>query len=262
MMNHPLKKHFIVRFIFVLPLIMLSCKDSEIPSLEGIINDSSISLPTRVAEPKNDYYSVVPGTVEWMQFESRDEMTRACQLEENMLSSLPTELLVEACLDYPFAYDFILVDDERFCVSDMIDSFNGLKELANRKEAVSYMINRYALLNKNNSGSAAINKSYLLSQSFIELLLCDESFLKKMTADELERFKTIAIEKYNEKVESFDYYGIYSLKHSLVVLGEIAMAGNCISDKQDLEAVNYFVRNYKTVTNETLAKISKIILNN
>jgi|AGTN01.3.fsa_nt_gi hypothetical protein len=66
-------------------------------------------------------YPVKPGTGGWRIFQSNQEKVEACQIPEEILSSLSTEDLAELYLQYPLLYDVFAFDNLN----------NGLEKLYN-----------------------------------------------------------------------------------------------------------------------------------
>lgn len=46
-------------------------------------------------------FPIKPGTEEWKQLKSGEEMVRVCKIPDSILTSLTTEALAKTCLSYP-----------------------------------------------------------------------------------------------------------------------------------------------------------------
>lgn len=88
-------------------------------------------------------YPIVPGSNEWKEFQSHQEMVDACQIPENVLASIDTESLVHLCLNYPLLFDIYAYNQ----VSDGFDAFynqfNGIQELLRRQNAIDVLLVLY-----------------------------------------------------------------------------------------------------------------------
>ena len=126
-------------FLIGIGVFLYACTDKEVET-------GSIDMATTrsVQEPAyNKYYSVLPGSEEWKSLQTGQEMWNVCQLPEEMLNELSTEELIEACMEFPMAYDFIAADSERKGIDFAIKHFNGLSELASREDAAGKLIEEY-----------------------------------------------------------------------------------------------------------------------
>ena len=89
-------------------------------------------------------YPVKPGTEEWKKFRRTEEMVRACQIPEKILSSLSTEDLTDLCLRYPLLADFFAFQNTNEGLDILFSSFNGIRELYKRKDVSSNLTRQYA----------------------------------------------------------------------------------------------------------------------
>ena len=88
-------------------------------------------------------YPVKPGTEEWKKFQSHEEMVSACQIPEEVLSSLSTEDLTELCLRYPLYTDFLNLENISDGLDRLFSDFNGIRELYRREDVWSSLNRRY-----------------------------------------------------------------------------------------------------------------------
>jgi len=88
-------------------------------------------------------YPVKPGTEEWKQLRSHDEMLRACQIPEDLLSILSTEDLTDLCLRYPALWFINVFNNTNTGLDNLFDTFNGIRELYKRKEVSTCLTRRY-----------------------------------------------------------------------------------------------------------------------
>lgn len=56
-------------------------------------------------------YPTKPGSSNWKQFKSHNEMIKACQMPDSILLQIPTKNLLESCLNYPLLFDILAYDN-------------------------------------------------------------------------------------------------------------------------------------------------------
>lgn len=121
-------------------------------------------------------YPVKPGTEEWKKFNSNEEMVDACQIPEDVLTSLSTDDLTELCLQYPLLYDIFAFDNLNNGLDKLFSDFNGVRELSKRKDVFERLLERYKYKIQNLSfleGEVSdVEKGlFIISVSALEVLL-------------------------------------------------------------------------------------------
>lgn len=79
----------------------------------------------------------------WQYLETNDERWAALQLPEDMLSTISTEDLVEACMTYPLSLDCFAYNNVESGVAAVISHFNGFTELKKREDAFDKVLDFY-----------------------------------------------------------------------------------------------------------------------
>ena len=103
-------------------------------------------------------YPVKPGSDEWEQIESTHGRIAICQIPEDILTSLATEDLTDICLHYPLLnFDLFFYRPHEIGLDMLFQKFNGVRELFNREDALSAILNWYSC--------AMQNLSYLDSEA-------------------------------------------------------------------------------------------------
>ena len=156
-------------------------------------------------------YPVKPGSGEWKQLQSNEEMVNACQIPEHLLSSLSTEKLTELCLQYPLIYDVFAFDNINNGLDKLYSDFNGIRELYKRKNVSDFLINQY--IQKMQTFSFLDEKSteyekgkFIVDVSLLEVLL--SRFVTKNDAS-YESYKNvlrILVTGYESKFKYTDYF--------------------------------------------------------
>lgn len=111
----------VVFCIFCIVILMAACQKAGEPT-------NSITEPYQ--------YPVVPGMEEWANLGSLQEMAKACQIPEDILSCMTTEALVETVANYPLWINVLAYDDPQLGLEHVKSYFNGLRELCTRDDAI------------------------------------------------------------------------------------------------------------------------------
>lgn len=226
--------------------------------------DDVEQVSTRAIEekPANKYYSVLPGTAEWRGLESGEAMFAVCQLSEDQIRDLSTEELVDACVLFPMAYDYILVNDERLATSFAIEHFNGLAELSKRDDGIDALIEKYKKMQYSEGiiNISGIDRSFALDLGYIELLLIDKSFFDKMGDEELKELNDAALFRYEEKLNHLNYTIPTEIKRSLLVLAKVRLRIDYSLSSKEKQDIEDFIDNYLFYNEENLENISRILM--
>jgi len=210
-------------------------------------------------------YPIKPGDKEWAKFKTGEEMLKACQIPDEILLRLSTKALTETCLNYPLFINYLAFNDERAGISHTIDSFNGLKELTNRKDGYKELINLYEQLpilpSKGSRFTYLNDKNISFKTDFIELIICDTRFIDKMNNSDLVKLKATVLKKYQGKLDNDGTHSLYNVLRTLL-LGAATVEKLNASNMQLRSANNDvadFIKNYNRPTKEQLEKITEII---
>lgn len=135
------------------------------------------------------YYKVLPGSKEWDSLQGAVEKTKACELDEETISLLSTEELLEVVLEYPLLINIYLYDGYSESIKHWKDSFNGLYFLLEREDALEKIIRKY---------EEFANSDYELQVDdfkkidALECMLYDEATVAAMTDDKCSRLSAAA----------------------------------------------------------------------
>jgi hypothetical protein len=88
-------------------------------------------------------YPIKPGTEQWKEFQTHDEMLKACQIPEETLKELKTDELIEIMLDYPLIGDVLAFNSLEQGMGRVKGRFNGFTGLLSRKDALEYLLSKY-----------------------------------------------------------------------------------------------------------------------
>jgi len=176
--------------------------------------------------------SVRQGTEERKKFKSNTEKITAYQIQENILSVLSTEELLDLCLRYPLLYDIFAFNDLNRGLDKLFSDFNGIRELYKREDVVYYLINRYAqkvqsfsFLNEEHSKSE--KGRFIISVSALEALLS--------RIDRQENNKEVLqnlIVGYEEKQKNANYFKGFGFRNNLFSRSQIISKMDNLSEDQ------------------------------
>ena len=184
---------------------------------------SAQDAPAQITDPAVAiaFYESVVSSPEWQTTVSRAERGNMVQLPEDMLSSMDTPALTEAVLEYPFFWDIYAFDDMQMGIDTMFETFNGVRELAQREDAGEVLLQKYMAEEVITDSQAETLESSKVVQrvvrlSNLESLLAQECFLQKMDHDQLETLKEVVAEKYFVKCSSSEYGGFDATFYKLI----------------------------------------------
>ena len=172
----------------VIILILFSCshnkdfieKNCEALKAQGIID----SFP----------YPVRPGSQEWKDLSSSDEMVEAVTVPESELKRMCTHGLVYTCVYCPLFYDLMVCNFIRDCFVGMTEHINSFGELITRPDAGLELFNYY----KTYFDTTKSNIIYTVEQlriHCVETFFAQREFLTKLDEQEL---KSVLIDAYGK----------------------------------------------------------------
>jgi len=157
---------------FVTCLLCFSCKQEEVENMQ---DDPNLCIDCGGLVLAWDY-PVKPGMKQWEKFKTNKEMVKACQIPNNVLSSLSTDDLTEICLRYPLINDIFAFNQLIDGLDKLFDDFNGIRELFKKEDVEYELLKRYQAKIHNLSlldgAYSEIGKGYfIISISVLEALL-------------------------------------------------------------------------------------------
>jgi hypothetical protein len=87
-----------------------------------------------------------PGSVEWKKLGTDSARILALQMPQNVLQKMPTESLLEACLDFPYTYDMFAFNNFDMGFEVVKKRFNGFDELLKRNDITNVLLDKYEML--------------------------------------------------------------------------------------------------------------------
>lgn len=132
-------------------------------------------------------YPIKPGTEEWKKLNSHQDMVEICQVPSNILPTIPTNELIEICLNYPLFFTMKAFNNLQEGFNQVSTEFNGFQELFKRKDAGILLLKVYETYNPED----VQRKNDLLSKGlyeqrifFIEFILSQPIVFEKLSTQE------------------------------------------------------------------------------
>jgi hypothetical protein len=152
-------------------------------------------------------YPVKPGTPEWAEFHSHDEMLTACQIPDDILNSLSTECLTKICLQYPLIIDMFAFNYMKDGFNKFYNNFNGIRELYNREEVLDELLKHYHnLINDMSILDKEYNVSFIISISVLEMLLYGYSQKADASVENYKKVLLYLTVGYEKKLKYEDFF--------------------------------------------------------
>jgi len=83
------------------------------------------------------------GDAKWKSYKSAKDRIKALQIPDSVISHIPTEQLLELCLDFPYLTDMYAFNDPKRGYEYLISEFNGFYEFLRRNDATNHLLNKY-----------------------------------------------------------------------------------------------------------------------
>lgn len=176
---------------------------------------------TSFSQDNGEVYSfqVKPGTDKWKQLQTHQEMVVSSQIPKEKLSSLSTNALIRACLEYPLAFDVFAFDNLQIGFLTTFGKFSGYQELLSRPNAGKEVLNKFINVHPNNIDllKSDIDKgNFTFSLTILEILLSQGEILNQLNTDERISILKHAIESKTSKINHKDHFstlGLFSLAY-------------------------------------------------
>jgi len=252
-------KYKLIISIFL--LLVFSCKKNK------------IEYKCNIADAADAYeYPVKPGTLEWEQLNSTQEMIDACQIPSQIIDSMSTEGLIESILNYPLYSEIYLSNiNEQAGFYAVSENFNGIRILLQRKDAANKLLERYRQMHpackKNNWPSLVEpggNNNYAFS--FIEIIIAQYDILNQII--QAIEYKTVMQEILLKDKQKIEFgYSIIGRQHSVLILGRLMYLCDYTPFMEEYNSNHYIkifingASDFKTGTLDIVNEYAKEFLN-
>lgn len=183
----------------------------------------SVLLPAQSIDGVYDY-PVKPGTKEWYELKTEEERFAILQIPDDLLKSMSTENLIITCMNFPLFGDYTAYNNPQQGMEYIIDNFNGLQELLNRKDAPSGLLALYYETDTVEMFMAnpKISKKYwFIRQSYFELILAQDLIVDQMSLDNCYNLLLEARKRLNYKIDNKQKYSAFSFRPTLLIMGKM-----------------------------------------
>ncbi len=205
-------------------------------------------------------------------------MLAVCQIPEDILKNMTTEALLQTVLSYPFISDYYAFNSYKDAAKTFENDFNGFKELFNRSDLTTVLLNTYENSTYNGISAQSQNNSYKSEFFFISnlefLFAYDQLTNGDYSQTEAEKFDKLFMEKKKERANinelsenseiysnfmaqespiqpyGITYYTIYTPKGSSVSVMNISPD---LTTAEKTELNNYFDKAYPNATRKASA---------
>ena len=174
-------------------------------------------------------YPIKPGSKEWNQFKSTNDMYEACQIPENILKKLDTESLVDICLKFPAPPVFPFFNTPQQAFMEYFSNFNGIRELFERKDAGQYLLEKYTLMSLyefNPLWPLYRQGQFTSHYKFVEAILSQPQVIATLDSNGRKVLLKETIRKMDEKVSKDDLFSGFSLEINLWVIARLLYSEN------------------------------------
>lgn len=155
-------------------------------------------------------YPIKPGTEEWKQLKNIPEAEEACQIPNNILSSISTKGLLITCMNYPLKISILASNNYKNGFESIMKTFNGAQELINRADIVPVLLDFYSEIDpKYYKIDRSISKQgeNAFDYTFIDMLITQDNILNKLTEENKISLLKDCIQYDYSKREKSEVYG-------------------------------------------------------
>jgi hypothetical protein len=158
-------------------------------------------------------FPIKPGTPAWKALDNHIEKINASQIPEFILQLMNTEALIKTCLNYPLYLDMFAFDYKQTGFQLVASSFNGLRELLERKDIGRKILPIYEAMG--DSVERARRHMY------IEMLLAQPEVISALDSDGKIRLLRENMKKFSAKRSRPDIFSNYTLIPVCLVMGRV-----------------------------------------
>lgn len=123
-------------------------------------------------------YPIKPGTEQWKAFQTHDEMLKACQIPDEIISNLKTKDLIETIFNYPLLAEVVTYNSLQKGMDKVTSNFNGFKTLFDRKDAIQELLYKYETMNPISVSTFRESHKkgeYMYKMRFLELIVSQDN---------------------------------------------------------------------------------------
>ena len=166
--------NYFVLFIFFFVSCNKESEENEFINFQNEVNQYQFKnmLQLNIERVDDSYqYPIYPGTEEWKNLKSAEEMLEACQIPAKVLTNMSTQAIIQAILEYPQLW--LVFHRYQYQADFVFSELNVCVELTKRKEASETILQLLKVVDPLAEGSERISM-------VLELLICQNEILAQM----------------------------------------------------------------------------------
>jgi len=256
-----------LKYFVLISFFFFSCnkenEENEFINFQNEVNQYQFEnmLQLNIERADDSYkYPIIPGTEEWKNLKTGEEMLEVCQINANVLEEMSTQSIIIAILEFPTLLDVFHRHQYQADFNQLFTRLNACKELTKRKDASETLINLLKVVDPLAEGSERISM-------VLELLICQKEFLSKMNNNVKKNVVRAALR--NDKLRQ-NHPKLSNSNNRLIALiltGKIMVEANYLDFKNKMksnEELRRFIDDiwYVYIIHERNSDIPKLIFEN
>ena len=179
----------------------------------------------------------IPEMNDWQRPGIIKERIAALQIPDACLEILYTKGLLETCLEFPYNIDMLLSDNYQRGFNSLVANFNGFRELFERPDLVSVLLNKYNELAeyvKSVYLLESVERGMLSLRMFIfEFILAQDVVLENLNTEQERELFLLSLEHRKIKSDYPDIFGGWHYVSRALLYAKKIMLDNAAGDYAD-----------------------------
>lgn len=183
-------------------------------------------------------FPVKPGTDEWEQMGSRQEMLAAVQIPADRVAGISTAGLVETVLDYPLYMDMFAHNNLEAGLATIKHDFNGMQALLGRSDAGSVLLQRYQATDANavsEMSDTLEQGDYVSRLTYLEMILAQPEIGERLSVAARRSLVEIALQQQADKAKLADIYGMAGGETAALLIGRTLQREQALQSDPQVE---------------------------
>jgi len=212
-------------------------------------------------------YPLKPGTQDWSLLHNQRSKVQACQIPDDILTTLSSDDLIVLYLKYPLLFNILSFSTLHKGMDKQNLNFNGYNELTSSSNEPHLPFYRHLNISPDNFDPnwTSIRKgSFAFNIISLELILSQNEILQKLTYTDKKLLLTDAITKLDVKrkyVQVHDYLGLKSSCYLIISLLQEFNKVNQFSSPDQLDKLKTFSNTSSIQDNNKILQITQLCNN-
>ena len=207
-------------FALVTTLLLVGCSDEQVLDFES--TKDAVRMTQCAGRTPSGYFAKVTDPTVWKTFQTLEEMQEACQIPAEELKNLSTEELLQICLQYPLAGNYLAYNNELQGINAVMDGFNGFEELCKRDDGIDKLMDYYEQIEigpfLNRQNRTAIKREFPnLNLGYVELVLASGRLKDAETPANISRLRRANSRMLSIKKANPLFFGSNSISRSAII---------------------------------------------